>query len=99
MKLSIADVKKVISENEAEIRKFGVKEIYLFGSVVRGEAKETSDVDFFVEFGPDGTDYFILHDLEQFLELKLKIKVDLGTKRSLHPALRDQILREALRVA
>lgn len=44
MKLSIADVKKIISENEAEIRKFGVKEIYLFGSVVRGEAKETSDV-------------------------------------------------------
>ena len=50
MKLTIEDVKKIISENESEIRKFGVKEIYLFGSVVRGEAKETSDVDFFVVF-------------------------------------------------
>ena len=44
MKLTVADVKKIISENEAEIRKFGVKEIYLFGSVVRGEAYETCDI-------------------------------------------------------
>jgi predicted nucleotidyltransferase len=97
MKLTVDDVKKVLSENEIEIRKFGVKEIYLFGSVVRGEAKETSDVDLLVKFGPEGTDFFTLYDLEQFLEVKLKTKVDLGTK--LHPMLKDQIMREALRVA
>lgn len=97
MKLTSQDVIKIIKENEIEIRKFGVKEIYLFGSVVRGEAKETSDVDFFVVFGPEGTDFFTLYDLEQFLESKLKTKVDLGTK--LHPLLKDKILQEALRVA
>lgn len=97
MKLTAQDVIKIIKENELELRKFGVKEIYLFGSVVRGEAKETSDVDFFVNFGPEGTDFFTLYDLEKFLELKLNTKVDLGTK--LHPALKDQIMREALRVA
>jgi len=52
MKLTVQDVVKIIKENEAEIRKFGVKEIYLFGSVVRGEAKETSDVDFLIVFEP-----------------------------------------------
>ena len=97
MKLTAQDVARIIKENEDEIRKFGVKEIYLFGSVVRGEAKETSDVDFLVTFGPEGTDFFTLYDLEQFLEAKLKTKVDLGTK--LHPMLKDQIMREALRVA
>ena len=97
MKLTVQDVVKIIKENDFEIRKFGVKEIYLFGSVVRGEAKENSDVDFYVNFGPEGTDFFTLHDLEHFLEVKLKTKVDLGTK--LHPALKDQIMREALRVA
>ncbi len=97
MKLTVDDVKRVLKENEPEIRKFGVKEVYLFGSVVRGEAKETSDVDFLVIFGPEGTDFFTLYDLEQFLESKLKTKVDLGTK--LHPMLKDQIMREALRVA
>ena len=97
MSLTADDVKKVIKDNEIEIRKLGVKEIYLFGSVVRGEAKESSDVDFFVVFGPEGSDFFTLYDLEQFLQLKLNRKVDLGTK--LHPLLRDQIMREALRVA
>ncbi len=97
MKLTIEDVRKILKENEIEVRKFGVKEVYLFGSVVRGEAKETSDVDFLVIFGPEGTDFFTLYDLEQFLESKLKTKVDLGTK--LHPMLKDQIMREALRVA
>lgn len=99
MKLTTQDVVKIVKENDAELRKFGVKEIYLFGSVVRGQATETSDVDFFVEFGPEGADFFTLYDLEQFLESILRTKVDLGTKRSLHPALRDQILKEALRVA
>ena len=52
MKLTIEDVRKILKENEIEIRKFGVKEVYLFGSVVRGEAKETSDVDFLIVFEP-----------------------------------------------
>jgi predicted nucleotidyltransferase len=98
MKLTTKDVIKVIKENEAEIRKFGVKEIYLFGSVVRGEAKENSDVDFFVVFEESArVGYFKLIELQMFLELKLNTAVDLGTK--LHPALRDQVMREALRVA
>lgn len=98
MKLTTEDVKKILKENESEIRQFGVKEIYLFGSVVRGEAKETSDVDFLIVFEPTyPASFFTLYDLEQFLTSKLNTKVDLGTK--LHPMLKDQIMREALRVA
>jgi predicted nucleotidyltransferase len=99
MKLLLKDVLNCIKDNESEIRKFGVKEIYIFGSVVRGEATDKSDVDIFVDFGIDGTDFFTLHDLTLFLEGKLKTKVDLGTKNALHPMLRDQILREAVRAA
>lgn len=98
MRLTTQDVIKVIKDNEIEIRKFGVKEIYLFGSVVRGEAKDNSDVDFLIVFEPTyPASYFTLYDLEQFLTEKLSAKVDLGTK--LHPMLKDQIMREALRVA
>lgn len=99
MKLTLQEVIKVIQENEPKLRKFGVKEIYLFGSVARGEAKDSSDVDFFVDFGSEGTTYFNLVDLQDFLTSKLGKQVDLGTKQSLHPALKDQILREAVRVA
>ncbi len=98
MKLTTQDVIKIIKDNETEIRKFGVKEIYLFGSVVRGEAKETSDVDFFVVFEKSArVGYFKLIELQMFLESKLNTSVDVGTK--LHPLLKDQIMREALRVA
>ena len=98
MKLTIEDVRKILKENEIEIRKFGVKEVYLFGSVVRGEAKETSDVDFLIVFEPTyPASFFTLYDLEQFLTEKLNTRVDHGTK--LHPMLKDQIMREALRVA
>jgi len=98
MKLTTQDVKKIIKENEIEIHNFGVKEIYLFGSVLRGEAKETSDVDFLIVFNDTAkVGYFKLIELQIFLESKLKTAVDLGTK--LHPALKDQVMREALRVA
>jgi predicted nucleotidyltransferase len=100
MKYTLDEVKKIISHSEPEIRKFGVKEIYLFGSVVRGESKETSDVDFFVVF-EEATQigFFGLIELQIFLESKLKTNVDIGTKNSLHRLLKDQILKEAVRVA
>jgi predicted nucleotidyltransferase len=97
---TLNDVKKIISANEQHLRQFGVKEIYVFGSVARGEAKETSDIDFFVVLD-EGVQIGFLRfvELELFLSEKLNAKVDLGTKKSLHPLLRDQILREAIRVA
>lgn len=100
MKLTLEDVQKTIKNHEAEIRKFGVKEIYLFGSVVRGDAKETSDVDFFVVFeNPTQVGLLTLVELQLFLESKLNKPVDLGTKKSLHRLLKDQIIQEAIRVA
>ncbi len=100
MKKSLEEVKKIISANEHLLRQFGVREIYVFGSVVRGEAKATSDVDFFVVFDETAQIGFLRFvELEMFLAEKLNAKVDLGTKKSLHPMLRDQILKEAVRVA
>lgn len=100
MKLTTEDVIRVIKKNEKTLNDYGIKEIYLFGSVVRGQAKETSDVDFFVVFEETAEiGYFKLLEIQSFLESELKTKVDLGTKKSLHRLLRDQILKEALRVA
>ena len=40
------DIEKLVKENKEVLTKqFKVKEIGIFGSVVRGEEKETSDVD------------------------------------------------------
>jgi uncharacterized protein len=100
MRLELSNLKKIISNNAADIKSFGVEEIYVFGSVARGEAKENSDVDLFVVLSANakmGLIKFIT--LKNFLADKIGKNVDLVTKTALHPMLREQILKEALRVA
>jgi predicted nucleotidyltransferase len=88
-----------VKRHAEEIRALGVTELYLFGSTVRGEAREDSDVDFFIEY--DASRRFSLFDLmhvEDYLAVLLGRKVDLGTKTSLHPEIRDEVIGEAVRV-
>ncbi len=70
-----------------------VKEISLFGSFVRGQQTDASDVDVLVEFAPDAT-FFDLVRLAMFLEETLQRHVDVVPKDSLRPEIRDAILRE-----
>lgn len=100
MALNFSEIKKIIQENKAEIKKFGVKELYIFGSVVRGESHKKSDVDIFVVLDKNvqvGLLKFI--SLNNFLSKLLGRKVDLATKDALHPRLKAQILKEAQRAA
>jgi predicted nucleotidyltransferase len=76
------------------MEKFKVKEIGIFGSYVRGEEFEESDVDILVEFSePIGWEFI---DLMEFLENILGRKVDLVTVRALKPQLKDKILKEVV---
>lgn len=65
----------------------------MFGSVARGEATETSDVDFLVEFEA-GRSLLDISGLRLDLAHALNRKVDVATPNSLHPRLRDRILSE-----
>lgn len=61
------DVLEILRKHEKEIReRFGVKRIGIFGSFVRGEQKETSDIDLVVEFEKPDFDNFM--DLAFYLE-------------------------------
>ncbi|CAB3289243.1 DNA polymerase beta domain protein region [Methanocaldococcus lauensis] len=75
--------------------KHGVKRASIFGSYARGEHKETSDVDILVEFG-EGKSLLDLVRLKYELEEVLGKKVDLLTYNSIHPLLKDRILKEAV---
>lgn len=87
-----------MEKHKKKIRKdFGVIEIGLFGSYVRGEQKKTSDVDVLVEFGRP-VDFFVFLDLEEHLTEIIGIKVDLVMKRALKPYIGRSILKEALYV-
>lgn len=75
------------------LKKHEVKRASLFGSVVRGEATEDSDIDLLVEF--EGRKSLLdLAGLKLDLQEVLGRKVDVLTYKSLHPLLKDRILSE-----
>lgn len=75
-------------------RKYGVKNVRVFGSFARGEERKTSDIDLLVDL-PDSMTLIQLSGLKIALEEELKMKVDVVPSRSIKPALRENILSEA----
>jgi len=77
----IEDILETLRKHKKELkRKYGVKEISIFGSFARGEERESSDVDILVEFEkPVGLEFFELWDE---LEELLGMKVDLLTVKA-----------------
>jgi len=74
-----------------------VKRSSVFGSVARGEAKSDSARDILIGFIGDKS-LFDLIGLEQTLEDELDRKVDLLTYRSIHPLLKDVILKDEVKI-
>ncbi len=75
----------------------GGRNVRVFGSVVRGEAAEGSDLDLLVELdeGRSLLDRIaIWHELQDFLG----IKVDVVSPRALHRIIKDQVLAEAVQL-
>ncbi len=86
---------EILKKNQPFLKeRFKVSKIGLFGSFIRGEENEKSDIDILVEVDPSIGWYFI--DLKDLLEEKLGRKVDLVSSRALHPMLRDDILNEVI---
>jgi len=75
------------------LKRYGVKRAAFFGSISRGELKETSDIDLLIEFEGEKS-LLDLVGLKMELEESLGREVDVLTYGSLHPLLKDRILRE-----
>ena len=74
-------------------KRYDVVRAAIFGSFARGEMRESSDRDILVEF--EGEKSLIdLAGLKIELEELLGMKVDVLTYNSLHPLLKERILRE-----
>jgi uncharacterized protein len=81
------------------IKARGATSLYLFGSVARGEPRAGSDLDLFVDYDRDGRfNAFDLVGIKQLLEQELGVEVDVTTRDGLHPMLRGEIERSAIRV-
>ncbi|MGF7062303.1 putative nucleotidyltransferase [Aminobacter sp. BE322] len=77
----------------------GATSLYLFGSTARDESSFGSDLDLFIDYDPDSR--FSLIDLvgiKQLLEEAMATEIDVTTRNSLHPQLKADIERTAIRV-
>ena len=93
-----AEARVIVDEKRTEILRIatrhGARNLRVFGSHARGDARQDSDVDLLVDM-ESGRSLLDLVALGQDLEDLLQRHVDVITRSSLAPALRDRILAEA----
>lgn len=87
-----------LREQAAEIKVLGATALYLFGSTARDDAMPFSDLDLFVDYDPVRFSLVELVGIKQLIEKRLGVSVDLTTRDSLDPLLRDRIEASAERV-
>jgi uncharacterized protein len=81
------------------VRALGATSLYLFGSTARDDAGTDSDIDLFLDYDRNG--HFSLIELvgiKLLLEQRLGVPVDVTTRDSLDPLLRDRIEGSAERI-
>lgn len=76
-------------------KRYPIKEMGVFGSYVRGEQREDSDLDVLVDLG-NGMTLIDLAGLQLELGDALGLKVDLAMKDALKPRIEKRILAEAV---
>lgn len=89
---------KRILDAQEQLGFYGVKNIGLFGSFVRGDQTPTSDIDILVEFIPEKHTFDNFMEIAFLLEKILGRKVELITPEALSPHIGPYILREVERV-
>lgn len=97
MKDTGKEVKQLVNNIRVVLKSHSVKRASLFGSYVRGDNRENSDVDILVEL-EKGKSLLDLVRLERELSKNLRKKVDLITYKSINPHVKDYILRDTLQI-
>lgn len=89
----------LLTQNSGRVRSLGVKRLGLFGSYVRGDQSDESDVDLLVEFEKDKKSFDNFMALAFFLEDLLHRPVELVTPEAVSPCIRPHIMSEVEYVA
>jgi predicted nucleotidyltransferase len=93
--LDLARVKDILAKKNFLREKYNVKDISLFGSFVRGEQKESSDLDILVSF-TEPVSLLDIAKLEVYLSELIGIKIDIVPKEDIRLELRRTISQEEL---
>ncbi|MBF0338053.1 MAG: nucleotidyltransferase [Nitrospirae bacterium] len=86
----------LLKQHETDLKRLGVKHLFMFGSTARGEAKDGSDVDLFFDYERENFGLFELMDVKERTCQILGCKADIMTRDSLHRMLRERIEAAAI---
>ena len=91
------EIKKLLEQLKPElVKKYHVQSLGLFGSIVRGDFNDSSDIDILVDFKkPIGVEFI---DLADYIELRLQKKVDLVSRNGVKPKYLKSIESEIIYV-
>lgn len=88
-----------IQAHKLELLKLGVRDIGLFGSYVRGEQSDKSDIDIIIDFEPDKENYDNYMAVYDIMEQLFKNeRIEIVTKNGLSPYIGPMILNEVVYV-
>jgi predicted nucleotidyltransferase len=93
------NILKQLKLHRSELSKFGISAVGLFGSYVRNEQSEKSDIDLLVDFEPDQENfdnYMAIYDI--FETVFKNEKIEIVTKNGLSPYIGPKILNEVIYV-
>ena len=91
------EVQQILRAHKKNLSQFGVQALAIFGSTAKNEGRKDSDVDILIDFDSK-KGLFVFLSLKDYLENLLHCKVDLVTKKGLHPALKKRIISEAKQI-
>ncbi len=95
---NLENLKKTLQAHKEELnQKYGVSEIGVFGSFVKNEQNNTSDVDVLIEFDK-AVDLLTFVNLKNYLSDLLNVNVDLVMKKALKPKIGQRILQEVVEI-
>jgi len=84
-----------IRENKKELLRYGILKVGLFGSYVRGDESEKSDIDLLIDFDPAHENFDNYMAVSNILEQLFKNeKLEIVTKNGLSPYIGPKILKE-----
>ena len=84
-----------LKSKKREISKYGIRTIGLFGSYIRDEQTENSDIDILIDFEPDKENFDNFMAVYDMIEQMFKDqRVEIVTKNGLSPYIGPKILNE-----
>lgn len=98
--LDRANLVEVLRKYAAALRESGATALFVFGSRARGSERPDSDLDLFVDYDRKVKvpDIFRLMQIEEEISRNLGVPVTITTRDALHPLMKENIVRDAVRV-